>query len=137
MIMFRLTSNFGFGIAKGHSFGDKSKPSDFKEIHAGFIRVIIPTNEQNFSKFFRMYINETYEWHPRIQSELKKERSKLRAAFLKSNGREIDDYQKRNRDLQDQVYKLKDDVRALVRASEVIDTHHPKPVMNKSGSHQS
>lgn len=134
--MFRLTSNFGFGVAKGHSFGDKSKPSDFKEIHVGFIRAIIPTNEQNFSKFFRMYINETYEWHPRIQSELKKERSKLRAAFKKSSGREIDDYQKRNRDLQDEVYKLKDDVRALVRAAEVIDTQTANPVTTKPDNHQ-
>lgn len=135
MIMFRLTSKFGFEVTKGYSFGDKTKPSDFKEIHAGFIRVIIPANEQSFSKFFRMYINETYEWHPRIQHELKKERSKLRAAFRKSSGREIDEYQRRNRDLQNEVYKLKDDVRALVRTAELIDTHHTKSTLAKSDGH--
>lgn len=125
MIMFRLASNIAFSIGRGYSFGDKSHPSDFKDIQIGFIRIIIPTKEESFSKFFKMYLNEDYQWHPRIRSELKKERSKLRASYKQSKDEELNNYISRNRELQNEVNTLKEDVKSLVRSAEVIDKHQP------------
>lgn len=121
MIVFRLADKLGFSYTKEHSFGDKSIPPDFICLHVGFLRIITPIREEAFSKYFRMYIGDDYEWHHKVRKEVKKQRSKLTAYYQQRDGEQIEDYQKRNRELQDQVYDLKDDVRALVRAAEVIE----------------
>lgn len=123
MIVFRLADKLGFSYTKEHSFGDKSIPPDFICLHVGFLRIITPIKEETFSKYFRMYIGDDYEWHHKVRKEVKKQSSKLEAYYRERNGDTMKDYQDRNRKLQDEVYALKDDVRALVRAAEVMESH--------------
>lgn len=123
MIVFRLADKLGFSYTKEHSFGDKSIPPDFICLHVGFLRIITPIREEAFSKYFRMYIGDDYEWHHKVRKEVKKQSSKLEAYYRERNGDTMKDYQDRNRKLQDEVYALKDDVRALVRAAEVMESH--------------
>ena len=122
MIVFRLADKLGLSYTKEHSFGDKSHPADFTCLHVGFVRIIRPIKEEAFSKYFRMYLGDDYEWHHKVRKEVKKQRSKLTAYYQQRDGEQIEDYQKRNRELQNQVYDLKDDVRALVRAAKVVES---------------
>lgn len=130
MIVFRLTSKLGLSYTKEHSFGDKSIPPDFTCLHIGFLRIITPIREEAFSKYFRMYIGDDYEWHHKVRKEVKKQSSKLEAYYRERNGDTMKDYQDRNRKLQDEVYALKDDVRALVRTAEVIKEHQESAGVN-------
>lgn len=130
MIVFRLTSKLGLSYTKEHSFGDKNIPADFTCLHVGFLRIIKPIKEEAFSKYFRMYIGDDYEWHHKVRKEVKKQSSKLEAYYKQRNGGQFKEYQNRNRQLQDEVYALKDDVRALVRAAEVITEHQKSAGVN-------
>lgn len=130
MIVFRLADKLGLSYTKEHSFGDKSHPADFTCLHVGFIRIIRPIKEEAFSKYFRMYLGDDYEWHHKVRKEVKKQRSKLTAYYQQRDGEQIEDYQKRNRELQNQVYDLKDDVRALVRAAEIIESQKANDLPN-------
>ena len=123
MIIFRLTSKFQFSYSKEHSFGDKSHPPDYTALHIGFLRVIRPIKEESFSNFFKMYLNDDYEWHHKVRKEVRKQRSKLTAYYKERNGGILKDNNERMAKMNNEIINLKSDVRALVRSSEVIKQH--------------
>lgn len=130
MIVFKLVDRAGLSYSKEHSFGDKSRPADFVALHVGFVRIIRPIKEEAFSKYFKMYLGDDYEWHHKVRKEVKKQRSKLSAFYDKRNGEILRDKQKQITSMHRQILGLKEDIRSLVRSAEVIDRQHPNTTDN-------
>lgn len=121
MIVFKLVNRAGLSYSKEHSFGDKSRPADFIALHIGFVRIIRPIEEEAFSKYFKMYLGDDYEWHHKVRKEIKKQRSKLTAYYDNRHGENLRNKQEQISSMHKQILGLKEDVRALVRSTQIMD----------------
>lgn len=120
MIIISRGSTFLPKTEHGHSFGDKSYPSDIFAIKLFYINIFFAKDKGRFKKYFEQFTNNNFEIHPQVRLAKKKAVAKASARYKSMYQETIDNYMcalnksyMENKELEAQVATLQQTIKGL------------------------